>query len=142
MLHCSIRFPLENTSLKIKLLRISRQWDSTAFSQAQDLSECGALYDCTGCTPMKLALKKSFHSTSSHLPGMSAFLLTSSLNHFLKQCINTRLYSSLLVGMPRSGAQAGLFFLLIFPANCTQAGCFRRLSGKEYCSPSQSPIVP
>ena len=87
---------------------------------------------------MKLALKQSFHSISSHLADMSVFLLTSSLTHFLKQCIITRLYPSLIVGMPRAGAQAGLFFLLICPPNCTQAGCFRWLSGKEYstlCNP-------
>lgn len=59
------------------------------------------LYDYTGCTPMKLALKQYFPSAFSPLASMSVLLLTSSLTHFSKLFINTCLYPSLSVGISR-----------------------------------------
>lgn len=100
MLHGSIRFPLQNTSFKIKILRISIQQQQSIRPRTRSFW-MWVLYDYTGCTPMKQSLKQYFPSASSPLASMSVLLFTSSLTHFSKQFINTCLYSSLSVGMPR-----------------------------------------
>ena len=50
-LHCRIRLHLQNSSSEVKLFRISR-----GNSKAWGPFECGALCDCTGHMPMKIAL--------------------------------------------------------------------------------------